>query len=202
MYCIRLIRKSVSETDKNGKIIYDDFITATHLKITKGNLYFYDPVTSNSEQDYYDLNSYSYVFINHYLCYTIKELEEAYERIVRAYATLSQSSSYHRDFDNVISILELVDTMFSIKEKKIINEVAEKNKSKINSLLHNNKSKYKSDKENTKTKKSRKHKDEKEDNVEEPDTYAYEDDEYDNTEDVNDSESTNENETNGEQNDA
>ena len=204
MYCIRLIRKSVSETDKNGKIIYDDFITATHLKITKGNLYFYDPVTSNSEQDYYDLNSYSYVFINHYLCYTIKELEEAYERIVRAYATLSQSSSYHRDFDNIISILELVDTMFSIKEKKIINEVAEKNKSKINSLLHNNKSKYKGDKENTKTKKSRKHKDEKEDNVEEPDTYAYEDDEYDNTEDedVNDSENTNVNETNGEQNDA
>ena len=102
MYCIRLIKKNVSETDNNGKIIYDDFVTATHLKITNGNLYFYDPVTPNSEQDYYDINSYSYIFINHYLNYTIKELEEAYEKIIKAYATLSQSSSYHRDFDNII----------------------------------------------------------------------------------------------------
>lgn len=137
MYCIRLIKKSVSETDKNGKIIYDDFVTATHLKITEGKIYFYDPVSSNQDNQHYMLNSYSYIFINHYLKYTINELQEAYKNIIQAYSTLSQSSSYHRDFDNVISIFELLDTMFAIKEKKIIDEITQNNKSKINSLLHN-----------------------------------------------------------------
>lgn len=202
MYCIRLIKKSVSETDKNGKIIYDDFVTATHLKITKGNLYFYDPVTPNSEQDFYDINCYSYIFINHYLNYTIKELEEAYEKIIKAYATLSQSSSYHRDFDNVISIFELVDTMFALKEKKIIDEVAEKNKSKINSLLHG-KNKYKDDGDKTKTKKTRKTKNVNYDEADETETDAYDSDEYENTESDNDSvNDTKEIETNGDINNA
>lgn len=193
MYCIRLIKKNVSETDNNGKIIYDDFVTATHLKITNGNLYFYDPVTPNSEQDYYDINSYSYIFINHYLNYTIKELEEAYEKIIKAYATLSQSSSYHRDFDNIISIFELVDTMFSLKEKRIIDEVAEKNKSKINSLLHN-KNKQKKETANSDLKKTKKVKNPQGNVVNKSEANPLEDDGYKENETINNDDINNTNE--------
>lgn len=193
MYCIRLIKKSVSETDKNGKIIYDDFVTATHLKITKEKLFFYDPVTPNSEQDFYDINSYSYIFINHYLNYTIKELEEAYEKIIKAYATLSQSSSYHRDFDNIISIFELVDTMFSLKEKRIIDEVAEKNKSKINSLLHN-KNKQKKETANSDLKKTKKVKNPQGNVANKSEANPLEDDGYKENETINNDDINNTNE--------
>ena len=128
MYSIRLIKKEVTEVDKKNNKIIDEYASATHIKISNNNLLLYDPVTNNfdakeSEDEKYQLSEYTHIIINHYCIYSIDELKEAYEQLIHAYAMLNLTSAYHREFDNIVSIFELHETLFSIKEKKIIDSI-------------------------------------------------------------------------------
>lgn len=114
MYCIRLICKKVIETDEGP--VFDEYVNATHVKIKDGTLYLLNPVISNAEEDGgFLLDEFSHIIVNHYQIYTLDELQKAYNKIINAYSTLSQSASYLKDYDSVISIFELVETMYSEK---------------------------------------------------------------------------------------
>lgn len=134
MYSIRLIKKEITQVDKNNKEILDEFASATHLKICNKNLYLFDPVTNNyddeNENEPYNLSEFSHIFINHYFIFTIDELIEAYKQITSAYSMLNQTSAYHRDFDNIVSVFEITETIYAIKEKKILDAVLGKEKVK------------------------------------------------------------------------
>lgn len=165
MYTIRLIKNNadiVEKNDKGRKYIYDEYASATHIKIIDGTkMFLFDPVINDfdslKELEYYDLKLYSHIFINHYYIYTIDELIEAYSQITQAYSMLCQTSVYYKDFDNVVSIFELLETLFAIKENSIINPKI--NKQNIENIKEKNIKKSKSQKSKIKTKKDNNQKD-------------------------------------------
>ena len=124
MYCIRLICKKVIETDEGP--VFDEYVNATHIKIKDGTLYLLNPVFNNNDPDNgYVIGDFSHMIINHYQIYTIDEVIKAYQKIINAYSTLSQSASYLKDYDSVISIFELTETMYSEKIGSITLEFVE-----------------------------------------------------------------------------
>lgn len=153
MYSIRLIKKEVVEVDKKNKNIIDDYASATHIKILNNKLYIYDPISNNFEEntndeEAYNLSEYTHIIINHYCIYSVEELKSAYEQLIKAYAMLNLTSAYHREFDNIVSIFELHETLFSIKEQEIIDSIKFKYNNDYQNV-NNIKNKNESNEENT-----------------------------------------------------
>lgn len=134
MYCIRLIKKKIKENED-----YDVFVSATHIRILENKLYLLDPISKSDEDVYFDIKDLSFVFINHYQIYIIDDVVSAYKKIVDAYSVLSNSQTIFKEYDNTVSIFELMETMFSSKESAIIEKVFETSRV-INKNQENSKS--------------------------------------------------------------